>query len=67
VADAGIGFEPQLSATPSPETGGFGLFSIRERLHLLGGEMTIASSPGRGTRVTLVAPVQETMQEGVLS
>jgi PAS domain S-box-containing protein len=67
VADAGIGFEPQLSATPSPETGGFGLFSIRERLHLLGGEMTIAASPGHGTRVTLVAPLQEAKKEGVLS
>ena len=67
VADAGIGFEPQLSATPSPESGGFGLFSIRERLHLLGGEMTIASCVGRGTRVTLVAPVQEAMKEGVFS
>ena len=67
VADAGIGFEPQLSATPSPESGGFGLFSIRERLHLLGGEMTITSSAGRGTSVTLVAPVQKAMKEGVFS
>jgi PAS domain S-box-containing protein len=67
VADAGIGFEPQLSATPSPETGGFGLFSIRERLLLLGGEMTIAASPGHGTRVTLAAPLQEEMKEGVHS
>lgn len=67
VADAGIGFEPQLSTTPSPETGGFGLFSIRERLHLLGGEMTIDSSPGRGTRVTLIAPVEEVLQGGELS
>lgn len=66
VADAGIGFEPQLSATPSPETGGFGLFSIRERLHLLGGEMTIVASPGHGTRVTLVAPLQDTTKEGVV-
>ena len=66
VADAGIGFEPQLSTSPSPESGGFGLFSIRERLHLLGGEMTIDSAPGRGTRVTLVAPVQEILQGGDL-
>lgn len=57
VADNGIGFK-QLPATPSPETGGFGLFSIRERLHYLGGAMTIDSSLGHGTRVTLAAPVQ---------
>ena len=65
VADNGIGFKPQLPATPSPETGGFGLFSIRERLHYLGGAMTIDSSPGHGTRVTLAAPVQEALKEGV--
>ena len=30
----------------------FGLFSIRERLLLLGGRMEVASSPQQGTRVT---------------
>ena len=49
------------STRPSrrPETaagGGFGLFSIRERLELLGGRMEVDAAPGRGTRVTIVAP-----------
>ena len=55
VADEGVGF-----ASPSDEAlitpSGFGLFSIRERLQLLGGRMEVVSSPKQGTRVTLYAP-----------
>jgi DNA-binding NarL/FixJ family response regulator/anti-sigma regulatory factor (Ser/Thr protein kinase) len=56
VADEGAGFDPaQLRAVGGPSAG-FGLFSIRERLDLLGGRMEIHSAPGRGSRFTLVAP-----------
>ncbi|MDO9081464.1 MAG: ATP-binding protein, partial [Desulfuromonadales bacterium] len=59
VADDGHGFNTASSVTPSPQRGGFGLFSIRERLHPLGGEMTVDAACGQGTRVTLLAPLQE--------
>jgi PAS domain S-box-containing protein len=59
VADDGRGFNTASSVTPSPQRGGFGLFSLRERLHHLGGEMTIDAACGHGTRVTLLAPLQE--------
>jgi signal transduction histidine kinase len=56
VADSGVGFDPtKLAAVPSEE-GGFGLFSIRERLSLLGGAMEVEGSPGRGTRIRLTVP-----------
>jgi DNA-binding NarL/FixJ family response regulator/anti-sigma regulatory factor (Ser/Thr protein kinase) len=56
VADEGAGLDPaQLRAAGGPSAG-FGLFSIRERLDLLGGRMDIDSDPGRGSRFTLVAP-----------
>jgi signal transduction histidine kinase len=38
--------------------GGFGLFSIRERLSHFGGHIEINSSPDNGTRVKLVAPLK---------
>jgi len=43
------------------EQGGdhFGLFSIDERLVSVGGGMKVESAPGRGTCVTLVAPLAE--------
>jgi CheY-like chemotaxis protein len=59
VSDEGVGFDPAQgrSQQAQSQTGtGLGLFSIRERLELLGGHMEIASRPGWGTQVTLVAP-----------
>lgn len=59
VEDKGIGFNPRRQADGSRASGGFGLFSIRERLELMGGRMEIDSAPGRGTRVHLYAPISE--------
>jgi len=59
VVDDGIGFDSAASVANSPDGPGFGLFSIRERLHYLGGEITLESSPGRGTSVTLAVNLQE--------
>jgi PAS domain S-box-containing protein len=57
VSDQGIGFDPaRLDDRSKAASGGWGLFSIRERLTLLGGRFEIDSAPGRGTCVRLVAP-----------
>ena len=53
VGDDGIGFEPDKSALKYPGEGGFGLFSIRERLEYLNGSIDISSNPGSGTNITL--------------
>lgn len=59
VADEGRGFDPEtLFGSAAGKTGsGFGLFSIRERLHLLGGSLTVTSSPGHGSRFTIRLPL----------
>ena len=59
VADDGIGFDSVENDLIAAEKTGFGLFSIRERLHHLGGHLEIHSHTGLGTRVTLVAPLQK--------
>lgn len=64
VVDDGRGFEPTAAPVQPPASCGFGLFSIRERLRHLGGEMTVDAAPGCGTRVTLAVPLQ-TIEEGV--
>ena len=58
VADAGAGFDPGSTARHDRSRGGFGLFSIRERLGLIGGRFEIDSAPGQGTQMTLVAPLR---------
>jgi signal transduction histidine kinase len=52
VVDDGIGFD--LDAVGS--NGGLGLVSMRERLHLVGGEITIDSRPLGGTRIDVCVP-----------
>src|SRR3954470_17415652 len=57
VSDHGIGFEPAgLDSRSKAGQLGWGLFSIRERLTLLGGRFEIESAPGKGTHVRLIAP-----------
>jgi len=52
VVDDGEGFDQE--ATPDS---GVGIASMRERAQLLGGSVTVASSPGSGTRVDLRIPL----------
>lgn len=57
VSDPGAGFDPGgLQDADDGEK--FGLFTIRERLELLGGQMDTRSTPGSGTRIILTAPLE---------
>ncbi len=56
VIDHGAGFEVSKIGTPLDWRGGFGLFSIHERLKNLGGQLQIRSKRGEGTHFTLIAP-----------
>jgi signal transduction histidine kinase len=60
VEDQGKGFVPEELHLPRSHGGGFGLFSIRERLSLLGGSLAIHSNPGKGTSAQVVIPVSVT-------
>jgi len=57
VKDDGIGFDPESVVQSRDSKKGFGLFSIQERLHFLGGELSIESKPSRGTTVFLMVPL----------
>lgn len=57
VEDDGVGFDPAIIRSRRGREGGFGLFSIRERLAFCGGQLEIESAPGQGTRATLVSVV----------
>ena len=57
VSDLGRGCDPRTVMGIPDASGGFGLFSVRERLTLLGGSMTVRSEPGAGAAFTLTAPL----------
>lgn len=58
IEDDGLGFNPDKLAEMAVKKGAFGLFSIRQRLELLGGRLDIDSAPGRGTKITITAPLK---------
>lgn len=64
VTDGGVGFlHTESSTLPTHGTApGFGLFSIRERMHALGGRLDLCSRPGHGTTATLVMPLLATRE-----
>lgn len=59
VRDNGRGFAPSRSS----ETGGHGLLGMRERARLLGGNLRIASAPGRGARLVVRVPLPSAEKE----
>lgn len=58
VKDNGKGFTPM----EAPGKPGLGLVSMRERVRLIRGEITIESQPGQGTTIEVKAPFKEAME-----
>jgi signal transduction histidine kinase len=56
VEDDGIGFDPNALAAEQESGEHMGLLAMRERVELLGGELSIRSLPGMGTRITVRIP-----------
>ena len=58
VEDDGCGFLSEAGLKKNSDLGGgFGLFSIRERLAILGGRLELQSSPGQGTIALVTIPL----------
>ncbi len=57
VEDDGKGFE--LDAAALGQTGHFGLLGMQERAEKIGGELTMVTAPGRGTKIEVVLRLHE--------
>jgi len=64
VEDDGVGFDPVEMTSTAAQKAKFGLFSIRERLEQLGGLIEIDSEMGRGTKITMTAPLKNESESG---
>ena len=53
----GIGFDVDALPKATERGGGFGLFSIQERMADLGGSLELISAPGQGCTAILTTPV----------
>jgi PAS domain S-box-containing protein len=58
VEDHGCGFDMAEAGTRKARTGGFGLFNMQQRIEYLGGRLIVKTSPGKGTRATIMVPLE---------
>jgi signal transduction histidine kinase len=54
IQDNGVGFNPARAK----KKGGLGLASMKERVHLIQGSITVRSKPGQGTEINVRAPLR---------
>ncbi len=53
ISDNGVGFDPDSAAAQA----GLGLISMRERLRLVGGHLSVESQPSHGSRIRVRVPL----------
>ncbi|MET0279886.1 MAG: MASE1 domain-containing protein [Steroidobacteraceae bacterium] len=63
VSDQGKGFEWQMDLFGA-NAGGFGLWSIADRVHEIGGQFSVDTAPGRGSRFEMVFPLRAAAPSG---
>ncbi len=62
VRDSGVGFDPELAK----RTHGLGLISMKERVNLVNGTLSIATNPQAGTEISVRVPLSaETLKRAV--
>jgi len=57
VKDNGVGFDLEQVLTRDPTTKGLGLAALEERVHILGGKLTIKSQENHGTEISFSVPI----------
>jgi PAS domain S-box-containing protein len=68
ITDDGKGFRRTSQSEREVNQGGYGLFSIHERITYIGGSMTVDSAPDKGARILLRVPLDgqlETLDKDV--
>jgi signal transduction histidine kinase len=65
ISDNGVGFDTTEAEQKAMERGGhLGMINLRERAEMVGGTLRMESARGRGTSITVVVPIKETVAEG---
>jgi signal transduction histidine kinase len=63
ISDDGKGFDVSKITRIDPRGRGAGLFTIKERARLVGGNCHIDSRPGKGTRITVTIPLEKDLPD----
>lgn len=58
ITDDGQGFDPEVRLPQALAEKHMGIWSMRERIRLIGGRFTLRSRPGKGVRIKVEVPVE---------
>ena len=58
IKDDGLGFDPDQRPTKPTAKRGFGLLSMRERVEMVGGRLTVEATLGKGTTIRVQIPLR---------
>ena len=64
VEDDGVGFSTDAVSDLPDHRGGYGLFSIAERMADMKGSLEMVAAPGKGCKATLVVPIEHAEERG---
>ncbi|WP_075728047.1 sensor histidine kinase [Corynebacterium aquilae] len=67
VVDNGVGFDPATVAARPAGLGHIGLDAMKQRAAEQHGEVTVESTPGRGTAVSIAIPIEEQSPTGTIA
>lgn len=59
IKDDGKGFDVDQVMNNYEQRGSLGMINLKERTQLIGGELSIRSAPGHGTRITIQVPKED--------
>lgn len=64
IADNGVGFDTGAVEANYDSRGSLGMVNLKERTELLGGTLRIESKLGRGTNITVLVPIRDSVTQG---
>ena len=59
ISDDGLGFDVEKAKQEAEAKESYGLRTMEERARIAGGKLSIASTPGKGSIVSLVIPLRD--------
>lgn len=66
IQDDGVGFDVKAVMSSYESRGSMGMVNLRERTELVSGDLKIDSSPGKGTRITILVPLSDEAKQRLM-